>query len=631
MATMSASSSTPSAAAIPSDVDECERLLRGIVLPPRTQSMVDDPEPAAFSPSIRVGSGKHALAVEQLQASGVTAVLNCAASACHDCSEKYAAAGIAYLAIHAEDVSGYALLERHLEEATAFLQAHDVVLIHCFAGANRSAALAIAHLLLSTREPLEPLVRRCFEARPFILSNESFRRQLAQLASRHGLLLGDAAAASSADVAMGDADDAASASSTDGYTLAEVLGEGAFAIVRRCVLRRRGAAALEVAAKVVSRKTEFVWVGGRSVPSARAYESVVTEVRALRHAGAHANVIRLEEYVEEGERALLFLEMASGGDLHALLRGHPDGVGEAAACRHCHGLIAALAHIHGRGVVHRDVKLANVLIAADGLVRLCDFGHAAIVGAAGERLHERSGTRSFCAPEIIACGAEGYEGPPADLWSAGVVAFALLSGHLPFDVADDGADWRFAKVAEAQAAGASACATVYGWMEREVRRALAARAGHRLHGSSALPWSESCVALVDALLSAAPDRRPTAAAAETAAWLAPARGVRHVGWVASGVPTATRADTLADPRQRRPPVKRTATLGWLREDESRKAIPLVEADRPFKVAKANNNSYAWGYTAPAAVAAWGYGSATPSLASQQAPAPKSRRTAPWAT
>ena len=66
-------------------------------------------------------------------------------------------------------------------------------------------------------------------------------------------------------------------------------------------------------------------------------------------------------------------------------------------------------------------------------------------------------------------------------------------------------------------------------------------------------------------------------------------------------------------------------------EEERQAIPLVEADRPFKVAKANNNSYAWGYTAPAAVAAWGYGSATPSLASQQAPAPKSRRTAPWAT
>ena len=187
-----------------------------------------------------------------------------------------------------------------------------------------------------------------------------------------------------------------------------------------------------------------------------------------------------------------------------------------------------------------------------------------------------------------------------------VVAFALLSGHLPFDVADDGADWRFAKVAEAQAAGASACATVYGWMEREVRRALAARAGHRLHGSSALPWSESCVALVDALLSVAPDRRPTAAAAETAAWLAPARGVRHVGgWRAAcrRRRAPTRSPTLGSGGA---PVKRTATLGWLREDESRKAIPLVEADRPFKVAKANNNSYAWGYTAPAAVAAWGW-------------------------
>ena len=167
----------------------------------------------------------------------------------------------------------------------------------------------------------------------------------------------------------------------------------------------------------------------------------------------------------------------------------------------------------------------------------------------------------------------------------------------------------FAKVAEAQAAGASACATVYGrWSGG--RRALAARFGHRLHGGSALPWSESCVALVDAL------RAPRPAAADGGGGGdgggRAARGVRHVGWVASGVLTATRADTLADPRQRRPPVKRTATLGWLREDESRKAIPLVEADRPFKVAKANNNSYAWGYTAPAAVAAWGYGSATPS-------------------
>ena len=48
---------------------------------------------------------------------------------------------------------------------------------------------------------------------------------------------------------MGDADDASAAAATDGYTLAEVLGEGAFVVVRRCVLRRRGAAALEVAAR----------------------------------------------------------------------------------------------------------------------------------------------------------------------------------------------------------------------------------------------------------------------------------------------------------------------------------------------------------------------------------------------
>ena len=137
---------------------------------------------------------------------------------------------------------------------------------------------------------------------------------------------------------------------------------------------------------MVSRKTEFVWVGGRSVPSARAW-SVVTEVRAAPRR-AHANVIRLEEYIEEGERALLFLEMASGGDLHALLRGIPT-----ASARRRRAATATASSPRSRtstaaASVHRDVKLANVLVAADGLVRLCDFGHAAIVGAAGERLHE---------------------------------------------------------------------------------------------------------------------------------------------------------------------------------------------------------------------------------------------------
>ena len=60
-------------------------------------------------------------------------------------------------------------------------------LIHCFAGVNRSAALAIAVLMLRERRPLLDVARECFEARPFILSNETFRDQLVRLAIEHGL------------------------------------------------------------------------------------------------------------------------------------------------------------------------------------------------------------------------------------------------------------------------------------------------------------------------------------------------------------------------------------------------------------------------------------------------------------
>ena len=159
--------------------------------------------------------------------------------------------------------------------------------------------------------------------------------------------------------------------------------------------------------------------------------------------------------------------------------------------------------------MHRDVKLANCLVAPDGSVRLADFGHAAILcstseAAADRRLHDKVGTKSFCAPEIIACGAEGYDGPPTDVWSAGVCFFALLSGRLPFAIAEEGSDWRYAKVLAAQEAGGSTTATIHEWLQRPVH------------------WSEAAVEFVDGLLLASPSTRPTATAALAVGWLASA-------------------------------------------------------------------------------------------------------------
>ena len=88
-------------------------------------------------------------------------------------------------------------------------------------------------------------------------------------------------------------------------------------------------------------------------------------------------------------------------------------------------------HCHRLGVCHRDLKLENLLIDANGDVRLSDFGLAATVAPDGsDLLLTRCGTPHYAAPEVLL--ERPYDGFQADVWSCGVILYALLCGHLPF-------------------------------------------------------------------------------------------------------------------------------------------------------------------------------------------------------
>jgi len=151
-------------------------------------------EPSRFpgEPPLFVGTGGHAGDVKLLVRLNIGAVLNCAPSVCKDPITLYKTAGLSYKAIDAQDARDFPLLQTCLPPATAFISAaHNEgkgVLIHCMAGVNRSATLAVAHLLLRERRSLFELFAECVAARPSILQNPSFQLQLCALASRHGLL-----------------------------------------------------------------------------------------------------------------------------------------------------------------------------------------------------------------------------------------------------------------------------------------------------------------------------------------------------------------------------------------------------------------------------------------------------------
>lgn len=153
--------------------------------------------------------------------------------------------------------------------------------------------------------------------------------------------------------------------------------------------------------------------------------------REARAAGAlsHPNVAGVFDFGNHEDRHYMVMELARGRDLARLLREEGPLSPERAA-RVASQIARALAHAHAAGVVHRDVKPANVIVDENDRVKVTDFGIARAVGdstltATGSVL----GTAHYISPEQA---AGGEVGPPADIYSLGIVLYETLTGSLPF-------------------------------------------------------------------------------------------------------------------------------------------------------------------------------------------------------
>ncbi len=147
----------------------------------------------------------------------------------------------------------------------------------------------------------------------------------------------------------------------------------------------------------------------------------------------HPNVVSVLERFRSGGRSYIAMEYVAGGSLRAY--GGRLSLEQAAGA--LADVLSALDHVERHGIVHRDVKPENLLVTADGRVKLADFGVAkACGGVAPARLTADGrtvGTPSYMAPEQ----AMGRPvGPATDLYSVGVVAYELLVGELPFKNTD---------------------------------------------------------------------------------------------------------------------------------------------------------------------------------------------------
>jgi serine/threonine protein kinase len=145
----------------------------------------------------------------------------------------------------------------------------------------------------------------------------------------------------------------------------------------------------------------------------------------------HPRVVKILEVFEAERHMLIVMEHMAGGDLSQFVKakGH---LSEAEARQVLSQIVEGVAVVHRNRILHRDLKLDNILLdAKHSKVKLCDFGICRVVKR-GQVITDISGTPAYVAPEVIA--GLGYEGYASDVWSLGVLLYALLSARSPLSL-----------------------------------------------------------------------------------------------------------------------------------------------------------------------------------------------------
>ncbi|XP_076063425.1 serine/threonine-protein kinase Chk1-like [Oratosquilla oratoria] len=205
----------------------------------------------------------------------------------------------------------------------------------------------------------------------------------------------------------------------DVWTIVRVLGAGAFGEV---ILIKNVESNKMVAKKIVPLRQ-----------SQTSYEYTGEELLHVQL--KHPNIVNLFCWEMLESKLHMFMEYCDGGSIKENINKIERK--NDLCYSYFHQMIEGVEYLHARGVAHRDLKPDNLLLTKDGVLKIADFGLAAIFMVDGKELEleGRFGTRAYMAPEVVRDRVSSYLGPPIDLWSCGVTLIYMITGDLPWDEA----------------------------------------------------------------------------------------------------------------------------------------------------------------------------------------------------
>lgn len=200
------------------------------------------------------------------------------------------------------------------------------------------------------------------------------------------------------------------------YSLGRSIGEGTFGKVKLGVHSVTGE---QVAIKILEKD---------KICDVFDVERVAREIHILKLI-RHPNIVQLYEIIETPKQLYLIMEYANGGELFDYIVSR-NRLSELEACKLFQQIISGIEYIHRLNVVHRDLKPENLLLDHNGQIKIVDFGLSNTYRPE-ELLKTACGSPCYAAPEMI--GGKSYNGLLVDIWSSGVILFAMVCGYLPFE------------------------------------------------------------------------------------------------------------------------------------------------------------------------------------------------------